>query len=234
MVAQRGMSDQPNNAHETREARVGELGRTYAAALLSGDEVAAEIVIREAMEAGFTTPEIDDEIIAPALWLVGELWERGDISIADEHVATEISLRVLALQREAQRVVGARGLHRVMLAAPAGELHIVALRMVGNLLRDAGYRVVMLGPDVPAHALAACARRHRPDVVCLTSTMPGGAERMLVSIHEVQQSWPSAGFVIGGRALTSRLRPRPGIDVCARVSEAVEAVDAVVQRADLN
>ena len=48
-------------------------------------------------------PAIDDEIIAPALWLVGDLWERGDISIADEHLATEISLRVLALAREARR-----------------------------------------------------------------------------------------------------------------------------------
>jgi hypothetical protein len=35
---------------------------------------------------------------------IGELWERGQISVAEEHIATEISLRVLALQREAQRV----------------------------------------------------------------------------------------------------------------------------------
>ena len=37
-----------------------------------------------------------------------------------------------------------------MLATPAGELHVVALRMTGNLLLDAGYDVMMLGPDVPA------------------------------------------------------------------------------------
>ena len=61
------------------------------------------------MEAGLATADIDDEIIAPALWLVGELWERGDISVADEHLATEISLRVLALQREARRVASSRG-----------------------------------------------------------------------------------------------------------------------------
>ena len=42
-----------------------------------------------------------------------------------------------------------------MLAAPEGEQHVVALRMTGSLLRDAGYDVVMLGADVPADALAA-------------------------------------------------------------------------------
>jgi methanogenic corrinoid protein MtbC1 len=223
-----------NHSRESHEAKVRELGRIYAEALLSGDEIAAEQAIREAMDANVSTADIDDEIIAPALWLVGELWERGEISVADEHLATEISIRVLALQREAQRVAHARGDHRVMLAAPAGELHVVALRMVGNLLRDAGYDVVMLGPDVPARDLAASASRHHPDVVCLSSTMPRGADQVLISIHEVQQRWPAAEFVLGGRGLTSRVRSRPGVDVCGRVSDAVDAVDAVVKRASFN
>ena len=138
--------------------------------------------------------EIDDEIIAPALWFVGELWERGEISVADEHIATEISIRVLALEREAQRIVGARGGLRVMLAAPEGEQHVVALRMIGSLLRVAGYHVVMVGADVPADALAVSARRHEPDVVCLTATMPGGEDQALIAIHEVQRQWPSVGL----------------------------------------
>ena len=134
------------------DAKLAEFGRAYAAALLAGDEVAAELAIRDALEADLSMPAIDDEIIAPALWLVGELWERGEITIADEHLATEISLRVLALSREARRVSRARPDHRVMLAAPTAELHVVALRMTGDLLREAGYDVVMLGADVPPPA----------------------------------------------------------------------------------
>jgi len=228
------MNKRGNDAYAKREARVRELGRAYAEAVLAGDEVAAELVIRRAMTARLTTPEIDDEIIAPALWLVGELWERGEITVAGEHLATEISIRVLALQREARRVVESCCERRVMLAAPSGELHVIALRMVGTVLHEAGYRVMMLGPDVPAAALAASAIRHRPEVVCLSATMPGGGDRVLLSIHEVQQAWPAAGFVIGGRGLTSRVRSNPGIDVCSRVSEVVPAVDAMVKRADLN
>jgi methanogenic corrinoid protein MtbC1 len=223
-----------NDSPESREAKVGELGRAYAAALLAGDEIAAETAIREAIAAKLSTAEIDDEIIAPALWLVGELWERGDISVADEHLATEISIRVLALQREAQRLAKARGHHRVMLAAPAGERHIVALGMVANLLREVDYDVVMLGADVPADALAAFAGRHEPHVICLSTTMPGGGDQVLISIHEMQQQCPGAGYVVGGSGLTSRLRSQPGIDVCGRVSDVVDAVDAMVKRADLN
>jgi methanogenic corrinoid protein MtbC1 len=220
--------------NDFREAKAGRLGRAFAAALLSGDEVGAEVAVREAMDARLSAAEIDDEIIAPALWLVGELWERGEISIADEHIATEIAVRVLTLQREARRVAAARGGQRVMLAAPTGELHVVALKMIDVLLRDAGYRVLMLGANVPAHALADSAARHEPAAVCLTATMPGAADLVLISIHEIQQEWGGAGFVVGGRDVAPRLRSRPGISVCRRVSEVVESVDAMVQRAEMN
>ena len=218
-----------NESREVHRAKVAELGRAYADALLAADEAAAEIAIRDAMDAGLHTAQIDDEIIAPALWLVGDLWTRGEISVADEHIATEISIRVLALQREAQRVAQTRGEYRVLLAAPAGELHVVALRMVDNLLRNAGYNVAMLGSDVPIEALATLVNRSPPHVVCLTSTMPDAAGAVLATIGALQRRWPDLGFVIGGTGLASRGHSRPGLDVCRRVSDAVEAVDAMIR-----
>src|SRR3954447_4015976 len=229
------MAERPeNNSPDTREHLLSELVRAYASALLTGDEIEAEAVIRDAIEAKLGMATIDEEIIAPALWLVGELWQRGEISVADEHLATEICIRVLALQREAQRVANARRGRRILLATPMGERHVVALQMVGNLLREAGYAVVMLGADVPPGALAAAAARHEAQVICLSTTVPGGADQVLIAIHEVQRAFPAAAFVVGGRGLTARVRAQPGIDVCHRVSEAVRAIDAMVQRADLN
>ncbi len=216
------------------EQLLAELGRAYAKALLAGDEIAAELAVRDALDARLSTAEIDDEIIAPALWLIGRLWARGEISVADEHLATEISLRVLALQREARRTVRDRAGRKALLAAPAGELHTVALQMIANLLRDGGYTVLMLGPDVPPGALAEAAVRHEPEVVCLTATMPDVSDRVMLAIHEIQRGWPGAGFVIGGRGLSARLRPQTGIHVCQRVSEVVDAVDAAVKRAEFN
>jgi MerR family transcriptional regulator, light-induced transcriptional regulator len=223
-----------NNSHGPRETKITELAEAYTAALLSGDEVAAEITVREAMDADFSAAEIDELLIAPALWLVGELWERGEISVADEHLATEISVRVLALQREAQRVVESRRERRVMLATPTGEHHLVALRMVANLLRGAGYDVVTWGTHVPPPTLGGAARRHRADIICLSSTMPRRADHLLDVIDDVRLVWPSARFVLGGRGLPIEAPLRAEVHVCGRVSDAVEAVDALVKRAGLN
>ena len=65
--------------------------------LLAGDAEAAERAAREAMDDGLTTAAIDVELIAPALFMVGEKWALGEITVADEHLASEIALRVLAL-----------------------------------------------------------------------------------------------------------------------------------------
>lgn len=224
---QRG-SDEPT------DDRIKELADAFAEALLAGDEVGAEIAIREAIDSKLSSAEIDEQLIAPALWLVGELWERGKISVAEEHLATEIALRVLALQREAHRVMRSRTGRRVLLATPTGELHVVALRMVENLLRDAGYDVLMLGPDVPGKALGDVAKRLRIDVVCLSLTMAGRRSEVLSAIDNVRLVLPSAGFVVGGRGLTDEAHRRPVVHVCNRVSEVVEVVDATVKRSSLN
>ncbi len=228
------MSYRDHDSTEPRIAKIGAFGRAYVEALLASDERGAEIAIREAMEAKLTTAEIDDEVVAPALWLIGELWQRGEISIADEHLATEISLRVLALQREARRTIRARSSHRVMLAVPADDRHVVALRMVGNLLRNAGYEVLTLGADVPLSALGASISRHQPDVVCVSATLASGISEVLNAIDEAQRHAPGIGFVIGGRGISERVLARPGVRICSRVSEVVEAVDATVKRAAMN
>lgn len=206
----------------------------YGSALVMGDEIAADIAIREAMDAGLTTVEIDEMVIAPAMWRVGELWERGELSVAEEHIATEITTRVIALQREARRVAESRRGRRVLLATPAGERHVVALHMVSNLLHGAGYDIVMVGPDVPADALGASVRLHQADVVCMSSTMPGQSRQTLETIDAIRQEWPSAAFVIGGSGLTAEAESRPEVRHCAGVSEAVDVVDAMVKRAGRN
>ncbi len=225
---------QENHPHKPDQSRLAELAGAYADALVSGDEIAAEIAIREAMDADLGTAAIDEMIIAPALWLIGELWERGQISVAEEHIATEITVRILALQREAQRVARARRRHRVMLATPAGEWHVVALRMVENLVRDAGYDVVMLGGDVPAATIATAARHHEVDVVCLSSTMPGRRHSVLEVIDEVRALRPSTAFMLGGRGLTVEDQMRAEVQVCSGISEAMETVDGLIKRAGSN
>jgi hypothetical protein len=57
---------------------------------------------------------------------------------------------------------------------------------------------------------------------------------VLIAIEAMAHLSSVSGFVLGGRGLTSQMRSRPRIDVCRRVSDVVDAVDAIVKRSALN
>jgi methanogenic corrinoid protein MtbC1 len=217
-----------------REALHTALQRAYADAVLRGDPVAAERIIRDAIDARLDQATIDEQVITPAMRMVGDLWADGALTVADEHLATEITIRMLALQREAFRVARRRASVRVLLAAVEGERHVVGLDMVGNLLLEGGYDVRMLGPDVPVDTLSGAVARHQAAVVGLTVTMPAlGA--VIEQAVELLRGTPSlAGVMVGGAGLPTRLRGDPRLVVCRRVSDAIETVDALVQRASSN
>src|SRR3954462_11675032 len=123
------------------QAELGVYREAFFEALLTGDERAAEQIARDAIDAGLPECEICEEVITPALHTVGEMWATGQISVADEHLATQISMRVLALQREAFRRMNERADQQVYLAAIEGEQHVVGLEMAANLLRHSGFEV---------------------------------------------------------------------------------------------
>ena len=217
-----------------RRERVDLLQREYADAVLAGDESAAERVVREAMELGLEQGEIDERLIAPVMRLVGDLWSAGRLTVADEHLATEISIRVLALQREAFRAAARRAAERVLLAAPEGERHVVGLLMTGNLLVQAGYDVRMLGADVPLDDLAAAVARHRPVAVGLTATLPETLALLPDAVARIRALDPHLDVVLGGPATQDLTRPIVGVTLCRHVSDVVPIVDAIVLRAASN
>ena len=218
-----------------RDLRLAEqFQRAYADAVLAGDERAAERVIREAIEAGLSEALIGDHVIRPALVLVGDLWADGRITIADEHLATSSSVRVLALQREAFRVARERASHRVMLAGVQGELHVVGLEMAASVILHAGYDVRMIGADLPVGDVAAAVTRHRPSVVGFTTATSLTAVNLPASFDAVRRGRPDAGIVVGGRAAHPGLAAGAGVAVCRHVADAVAQVDGLVKRAGRN
>jgi methanogenic corrinoid protein MtbC1 len=210
------------------------LRRSFTRALLTGDPDAAERAIREAVDGGLSAAQIDVELIAPALFVIGEKWAQGEISVADEHLASEIALRVLALQREAQRSRSRRGGRRVLLLAPEGERHVIGLNMACDLLLGAGYDARLLGADVPLADIATSVTRHGADIVALTATMADSVERVDAALDYLRYVHPGVSVVLGGSAVTFELGAAWSASVCPDVSSVVEVVDALVHRAPLN
>ena len=218
----------------SRSERLSLLVDAFTSALLAGDPRAAERVVRDAIDGGLSQGTIDEGIVAPAMRQVGDLWQRGEISVAHEHLATDISFRVLALQREAFRVSRRRPGHCVMLAAVETERHVLGLEMAYGLLAGAGFDTRALGADVPIESLRPVVEAHEPDVFGFTVTMPDAAELLPLAIEEVRRGAPSIRVLVGGPGVPDDLIESYWLTTVNGVTRVVEEVDALLQRPSLN
>lgn len=138
-------------------------------ALRAGDERTATDLVQRLHAQREPVIELLGRLIAPALARIGDDWETGDLSIAEEHRASEIVERILASldQRRAGRPRGS-----AVVAAPEGEHHGLPVAMAAAALRQDGWTVELLGRDLPYDALAHFVEESAPDLVVLTVTTP--------------------------------------------------------------
>ncbi len=175
-------------------------------ALRVGSAVLAESAIDEARLAGVPAPAIQALIIAPAMVEIGELWRSGAISVADEHLATTISHRVLIGLCGALTTATARSRERVVLAAPQGQRHSLGLRMAADVLEGVGYDVLFLGADVPIGALAEFVMERRPAVTGLGFGVDTAVCDVWRAIHAVHKASFAPRIMLGGSAVPMSLR----------------------------
>lgn len=117
--------------------------------------------------ATFSTETVLADVVLPYLRDLGDRWERGEASIAQEHFASNmVRGRLLGLARGWGQGAGPRA----VLACAPGELHDLGLVVFGIALRARGWRVTFLGADTPIETLFDVAGTLRPSVVVVTAT----------------------------------------------------------------
>lgn len=197
--------------------------RQFLDALVAGDARAAERACHRALRDGMWIAEVQEEVIAPAMREIGRLWAMGSITVADEHLATSITSRVLS---SLSAFVGPPDASRgtILLAAVEGERHVLGLEMVARILEGAGFDVRMLGGDVPPDALAASVARFAPAVVGLSVTMPM-PDRVREAIDWVRRVDGDVHIILGGMGCPSHLH---GVPVVSTAAEGLDLVERLL------
>jgi methanogenic corrinoid protein MtbC1 len=113
------------------------------------------------------------ELFEPIMVLTGELWNRGEICIAEEHVISNfVRQRLLGLIQ--LHAPFARGPRLICGCAP-DEHHELGLLMFALLMEQRGWEVVYLGQSVASEGLESFLMRLSPALVCVSVSL---AERM--------------------------------------------------------
>jgi methanogenic corrinoid protein MtbC1 len=210
-----------DNSTDEGIRRAARLSRLYLEALRAVNAAGAYQVAAGALENGMSLPALYQRVITPAMYAIGELWEKGVVTVADEHAATVLTHRVLAgLRPPAPVRLDAAGAPspRVVLAAVEGEQHALGLRMVADVLEEAGYCAICLGADVPTDALFQSLTAFSPSVLALSATMPELAPTIESVAARARREHPDLEVIVGGQAVpaTPSGVPVPDLDSLPR------------------
>jgi methanogenic corrinoid protein MtbC1 len=157
-----------------------------AAALASFDDGDAHAVF-DTLLARLSIDTLLRDVILPYLHELGERWERGDVSIAQEHFAsTLLRGRLLGLARGWGRGIGPVA----VLACAPGEQHDLGLLAFGLALRARGWRIVYLGADTPISSVADAARACSPAAVVVSAVDPRVLRRNAEELRQLALDTP--------------------------------------------
>lgn len=167
------------------------------------DPEGLEAEVNKALSLG-PAVAIFERALGPALERIGDLWHAGKVTVAQEHLASQIlGATLLHLLRLAQPAESTR---RVLLAGFADEDHVLGLFGVGLRFCSWGFRAVLLGPRTPPAAVARAVASLAPEVVALTVSMAPEPPRARELVDAYADACRGTVWLVGGHG-SEVLRP---------------------------
>jgi DNA-binding transcriptional MerR regulator len=189
-----------------------------AAALEGFDEPGAQAIF-DRLLAEVTLDVFISEIVMPYLRELGARWERGEVTVAQEHFASNVVRgRLLGLARGWGRGVGPRAL----LACVPGEQHELGLIAFGLALRTHGWRIEYLGADTPLDTIRSVAESLDADLVVVSAVMP---ERIREVVAELRPITRGRRLAVGGAGAEGL--ETTGLDALALTADPVQEAERV-------
>jgi MerR family transcriptional regulator, light-induced transcriptional regulator len=182
----------------TSAATLEDAAGSLTASLDRLDEQAANTAL-DRLFAGYTVETVLRDAVIPYLHRLGDRWEAGEVSVAQEHFASNLLRgRLLGL---AQGWGQGQGPGAILACVP-GEQHELGLLAFGVALRRRGWRITYLGSDSPIGAVADISRSLLPAVVVLLSMNPEG---FLDHAREIAKLAKQVRVMIAGTGATPEI-----------------------------
>ena len=200
-----------------------DLHRRYLEALVSGDAERADALVSEAQRRGWSVEQIYLHVLAPAQVEIGARWHARRLSVADEHLATEITLTQMERLR-GRLVPPPTPAGQALVACVEGEGHGIAARMLADFLLVDGWAVDYIGASTPTADLVDLVGRRRPDLVALSVTQPEHLSAVGAAAKGLRRLSPPPRIIAGGAAFRARPRAAASLRVDAVAADALSGM----------
>ncbi len=166
-------------------------------AFAKSDETVARQVLDEAF-ALFAPEQVALKIIEPTMREIGERWMRNEMTVWQEHLASNLVQQKLYAVSQSQPALPTSAPLLAAACAPSEE-HQLGLIIFTLLARRQGWRVAYLGQGTPLDDIVDLARASKPNAIAVSVTTVVGLAGLIPWLDAANR--PSAPLVFGGRML---------------------------------
>ena len=142
-----------------------------------------------------------DRVVVPLMERVGDMWRRGEIRIAHEHLATQTVRTFLGGLLSSQGTYP-RAPH-ALVTTPSNQVHELGALAAAVAASSEGWNVNYLGPNLPAEEIAGAVNHFGSKAVILSLVYPESDFMVENEIRKLRKHLPGVPFVVGGRARQS-------------------------------
>ena len=171
-------------------------------ALLRGDRKAAMDIFTQLLLEGIPAVDINVRVVEAAMCRIGERWQRNEVTMAQEHLATATARTVVTDAFVTLQPKAPNGL-KALFAAVQGNQHAVGLNMVADAFEQEGWQVQYLGADMPTLDLVQHIVQWRPDLVGLSVSFAHQVPQARQVVESLRAAFPvkCPQLVVGGAAI---------------------------------
>lgn len=149
--------------------------------------------------------EIIDQHLIPALNLVGEKYEKGELflpKLLKTAATVKESFSVLKMQmKQENNQKLAKG--KILLATVEGDVHDIGKNIVKVLLENYNYQVIDLGKNIETEKIVNTVLKNEIKLLGLSALMTTTVKNMQKVIKAVKKAAPNCKIMVGGAVLTA-------------------------------
>lgn len=145
--------------------------------LIAGSEEEAANLLIKSFLNGNDLISIFDEMVSPAMRMVGEQWLRGELSVAQEHLATRAAHAAINKLRNSLPVPKITG-ELAFCCAFEGDFHELPTHLAQIVLESRGWEVMNFGANTPLYSLSEEVQHHLPEAICISVSYLGDLDRL--------------------------------------------------------
>lgn len=147
----------------------------------------------------FSQPIFIENIIAPFMHQIGDLWHTGHLRISHEHLASSVTRAFLENLNTSYAISASAP--NIIVTTPAGQLHELGATIVATIASANGWQVTYLGPSLPAEEIALAAIQKQTKAVALSLVYPTDDPHLKAELIKLRHHLPkNMPLLIGGCA----------------------------------